>query len=81
MAGDLVKNGPGEFDAHLGARGLSQEKSLVTGLQAAVLASEDFNGGRIARPQAVEPDEPHILALKDAARTARSLGLGQLLVE
>lgn len=81
IAGDLVKNGPGEFEAHLGARGLSQEKSLVTGLQAGVLASEDFGVvNSVPKPEAVEPDEPHIQALKDSLRRVRSLGLRQLLV-
>ena len=85
IAGDLVKNGPEEFSAHLGARGLSQEKSLVTGLQAAILAIQEFEdrSGRmnIPAPVAVEPDELHIQGLKESLRFARSSGLVPLLAQ
>ena len=86
IAGDLVKNGPNEFDAHLGARGLSQEKALVTGLQAAILANPDFDNdddvdasSSLERSIPVEPDEAHIKGLKESLRLARSSGLVPLL--
>ena len=87
IAGDLVKNGPNEFDAHLGARGLSQEKALVTGLQAAILANQDFDNdddfdvSSLKRSIPVEPDEAHIQGLKESLRFARSSGLVPLLVQ
>ena len=82
VAGDLVRNGPGDFPSHLGARGLSQEKSLVTGLVAGTEAAKEFGAGGkgLLVPRAVEPEEPHVLAAKDAMRLARSAGLSQLLV-
>ena len=83
-----MRNGPGDFDAHLGARGLSQEKSLVTGLSVGVAATKEYmaggGGGHLKltdAPLAVEPDETHILAAKSALRAARSAGLVDLLVE
>jgi uncharacterized protein with NAD-binding domain and iron-sulfur cluster len=87
IAGDLVKNGPNEFDAHLGARGLSQEKALVTGLQAAILANQDFDNdddfdvSSLKRSIPVEPDEAHIQGLKESLRFARSSGLVPLLAQ
>ena len=67
VAGDCVKQGPDEVASHRGARGLSQEKALVTGLQAAVAAAE--RRGLPPRPaQQAEADEPHITAAKGAAR-------------
>lgn len=77
VAGDLVKQGPAERDAHRGARGLSQEKALVTGIAAGGAAAADVLGVKALTlaPLAVEDDEPHIEALKDAARTARAAGL------
>jgi len=66
IAGDCVKQGPGEVASHRGARGLSQEKALVTGLQAAAAAAE--LQGLPPRPaQQAEADEPHIAAAKRAA--------------
>mmetsp|Transcript_3637 Transcript_3637/g.10304 ORF Transcript_3637/g.10304 Transcript_3637/m.10304 type:complete len:235 (-) Transcript_3637:86-790(-) len=79
VAGDLVRNGPGDFGSHLGARGLSQEKSLVTGLRAGMVAAEAFLGKDASRlikpPLHVEPDEPHISAAKAALTKARASGL------
>lgn len=79
IAGDLVKNGPAEFPAHFGARGLSQEKALVTGLQAGVMATKDLNRSghsyplkSIAGPAQVEPDEPHIQAAKNCLRLLKN---------
>ena len=77
VAGDLVKQGPAEFDAHLGARGLSQEKALVTGLAAGRAAATDFaqRADPQCAPLAVERDEPHIAAAREAARAARAAGV------
>ena len=76
VAGDLVKNGPAEFAAHRGARGLSQEKALVTGLSAARGATKDLTGRSTGiAPLPVEEDEPHIRAAKEALRRARAAGL------
>ena len=82
MAGDLVRNGPGDFGAHRGARGLSQEKSLVTGLAAAVEADRELgSGSNLVEPLSVEPDEAHVALMKDGLRRARELGIaGKLLI-
>ena len=67
VAGDCVKQGPAEFMSHRGARGLSQEKALVTGLQAAAAAAK--LQGLPPRPaQQAEGDEPHIAAAKRTAQ-------------
>ena len=84
VAGDHVWQGPGSH----GARGLSQEKALVSGMAAADAAAAAF--GRIAGEESrratsttttraparildVEPDEPHVAAAKDALRAADAL--------
>ena len=69
-AGDWVKQGPGTH----GAKGLSQEKAWVSGLQAGNAAARRC--GLVPRVVVlpVEPDEPHVAAAKEAARVARALG-------
>lgn len=61
LAGDHIKHGPG---AMYGARGLSQEKALVTGLAAANACARAAGRAVPARlePRSVEPDEAHIAA-------------------
>mmetsp|Transcript_3449 Transcript_3449/g.12444 ORF Transcript_3449/g.12444 Transcript_3449/m.12444 type:complete len:551 (-) Transcript_3449:93-1745(-) len=73
FAGDYVKHGPNEH----GARGLSQEKAYVTGMQAALECSraEGLPIPAAAVPIDVEPDEEHIAFLKGAVRSARELSL------
>lgn len=67
MAGDWLKQGPG---AH-GAKGLSQEKAYVTGLQAANAAAS-YLGLPIKVPIVdVEEDEPQFAAAKWAAGQSR----------
>ena len=62
-AGDVVRQSPADFNVHRGARGLSQEKALVTGLAAAEQAAKDFLGLRevsaSVQPLAVDADEEH----------------------
>lgn len=72
LAGDWVKGVP-----H-GANGLSQERAWVTGLTAANLVVDRLGVGRKATVLPVEPDEPHIVAAKEANRRAKELiaGLG-----
>ena len=82
VAGDHVWQGPGSH----GARGLSQEKALVSGMAAADAAAAAF--GRIAGEESrratsttttraparildVEPDEPHVAAGAAAAKALR----------
>eukprot|EP00897_Mesotaenium_endlicherianum_P009470 jgi/Mesen1/8551/ME000484S07933 len=75
MAGDWLRQGPG---AH-GARGLSQEKAYVTGLQAANRVIELLQpGGSKAAILPVEADELHFASAKSAARELRrsAAGLG-----
>ncbi|KAJ7538182.1 hypothetical protein O6H91_11G037300 [Diphasiastrum complanatum] len=60
MAGDWLQQGPGSH----GARGLSQEKAYVTGLQAANAVSEKLGISFRAKILNVEPDEIHIAAAK-----------------
>jgi uncharacterized protein with NAD-binding domain and iron-sulfur cluster len=70
LAGDHVRHGPGAVH---GARGLSQEKALVTGMMAGNTCA------RLARrpvpasmePKDVEPDEPHFTAARELLRVAR----------
>ncbi|KAK3252317.1 hypothetical protein CYMTET_38379 [Cymbomonas tetramitiformis] len=71
LAGDHIKHGP---SAH-GARGLSQEKALVTGMIAANVCAER-KGLRVPtklRPIPVERDEIHIAAAKEIAMQARQV--------
>ncbi|GAQ79859.1 Amine oxidase [Klebsormidium nitens] len=71
MAGDWLAQGPGSH----GARGLSQEKAYVTGLeagrQAAVLLGQGQN--EAVPILGVEEDEPHIATAKSVARESRKL--------
>lgn len=75
MSGDWLQQGPG---AH-GARGLSQEKALVTGLLAANAAASRLGLSSQVEVVPVEENEAHIAAGKSAAQAlrqaARSLGL------
>lgn len=65
LAGDWVKGVP-----H-GANGLSQERAYVTGLTAANLVIDKCGVGRKAVVLDVEPDEPHIAALKQLDQSVR----------
>jgi hypothetical protein len=65
LAGDYVKG-----VAH-GANGLSQERAYVTGLTAADLVIDKFGAGRKAAILNVEPDEPHIAALRQLNSSVR----------
>ena len=58
LAGDHIRHGHGSH----GARGLSQEKALVTGYLAAAACARDagIRVPRESRPLDVEPDEAHI---------------------
>lgn len=70
MAGDWLKQGPGSH----GARGLSQEKAYVTGLEAANSVSDYLKLlSPRARVVAVEVDEPHIGFAKSLARETREV--------
>ena len=79
VAGDYVWQGP---DSH-GARGLSQEKALVSGLCAADAAAEwarkktgrfDMSrGGKASVIRQTAPDEDHVAAAKAAARAVDEL--------
>jgi hypothetical protein len=71
-AGDWVAQGPGTH----GAKGLSQEKAYVTGLQAGNAAARRCGLVPQARALPPEPDEPHIAAAKEAARVAKVLEAG-----
>ncbi|MCO5601895.1 hypothetical protein L7F22_056021 [Adiantum nelumboides] len=67
MAGDWLKQGPSSH----GAKGLSQEKAYVTGLQAANAAAS-YLGLPIKIPIVeVEEDEPQFAAAKSVARQFR----------
>ncbi len=68
-AGDWVKQGPGTH----AAKGLSQEKAFVTGLQAGNAAARRCGLAPRARVLPAEPAEPHMAAAKEAARVARAL--------
>ena len=79
VAGDYVWQGPGSH----GARGLSQEKALVSGLRAADAAAEwarrktgrfDMSrGGKASVIRQTAPDEDHVAAAKVAARAVDEL--------
>lgn len=75
MSGDWLQQGPG---AH-GARGLSQEKALVTGLLAANAAASSLGLTSQVEVAPVEENEAHIAAGKSAVQgfrqAARSFGL------
>ncbi|KAF8062940.1 hypothetical protein HT031_003779 [Scenedesmus sp. PABB004] len=70
VAGDCVAEGPGTH----GCKGLSQEKALVSGLQAGNRAAARLGLAPVARVIPVEPDEPHVAAAKAALRLQRQLG-------
>ena len=65
MSGDWIANRHGSW---------SQEKAYVTGLEAANLVIDRMGLGQKAAIEPVEPDEPHIRALRDLNRTVRDLG-------
>lgn len=69
LAGDHIKHGPGSH----GARGLSQEKALVTGYLAgaACARAAGLRVPKSAAPLDVEPDEAHVAAAKEWLREAR----------
>lgn len=67
MAGDWLRQGPGSH----GARGLSQEKAYVTGLQAANAAASCLGMNWRIPILDVEKDEPHIAVAKSGARQYR----------
>lgn len=69
LAGDWVAQGPGTH----GAKGLSQEKAYVTGLQAGNLAAQYLGLAAGVSVLEVEEDEPHVAALKSAGVRASSL--------
>jgi len=75
ISGDWLQQGPG---AH-GARGLSQEKALVTGLLAANAAALSAGVSSQVEVLPVEEDETHIAAGKSVVRNlrqvARTVGL------
>ena len=54
-----------------GANGLSQERAYVTGLTAANLVIDKCGVGNKAVVLDVEPDEPHIAALKQLDQSVR----------
>lgn len=54
-----------------GANGLSQERAYVTGLTAANLVIDKCGVGTKAVVLDVEPDEPHIAALKQLDQSVR----------
>lgn len=64
MAGDWMRQGPGTH----GAKGLSQKKAYVTGLQAGNLAARSCGGQPVVRVIDAEPDELHVMAAKQAAK-------------
>lgn len=68
-AGDWIDRG--------GHRSWSQEKALVTGLQAARCAAAQLLGPnaaqRVQEPMDVEPDEPHVLLGRSVARALRAV--------
>lgn len=63
MSGDWIVNRHGSW---------SQEKALVTGLEAANLAIDRMGMGTQANIIPVEPDEPHVELLRSLNRTART---------
>lgn len=66
LAGDWVKG------VDHGANGLSQERAYVTGLMAANYALEYLNVGQPARILPIEPDEPHIVIMKEANKQIKT---------
>ncbi|DBA90704.1 TPA: hypothetical protein ACH3X1_003920 [Trebouxia sp. C0004] len=68
MAGDWLAQGP----ATHGAKGLSQEKAYVTGLQAGNQAAQMLNHTPQVKVLPVEADEAHIVSAKKAVKQARS---------
>lgn len=56
-----------------GANGLSQERAYVTGLTAANLVIDKCGVGQKAVVLDVEPDEPHIAALKTVDQSVRGV--------
>lgn len=69
MAGDWLSQGPGSH----GAKGLSQEKAYVTGLQAANAAASYLGVPSPTRILDVEDNEPHIAAAKSVTKQYRQL--------
>jgi uncharacterized protein with NAD-binding domain and iron-sulfur cluster len=63
LCGDWIVNRHGSW---------SQEKAYVTGLEAANRVIARFNCGECAAILPAEPDEPHIQALRDLSRAART---------
>lgn len=56
-----------------GANGLSQERAYVTGLTAANLVVDKLGVGKKAIVLDVEPDEPHVVALKQLDQGVRGV--------
>lgn len=67
LAGDWVKG------VEHGANGLSQERAYVTGLLAANHVIDKLGFGGKATILNVEPDEPHVAALKNVNRGVRGV--------
>ncbi|MEL7476675.1 MAG: amine oxidase, partial [Cyanobacteria bacterium J06555_12] len=63
MSGDWIVNRHGSW---------SQEKALVTGLEAANWVVRQLGQGESAHIIPIEPDEPHIEALRSLNRTGRA---------
>ncbi|KAK9832047.1 hypothetical protein WJX81_001885 [Elliptochloris bilobata] len=72
-AADWVAQGPG--DAAGGAKGLSQEKALASGLEAGNLAAASVGRRPGAHVFPAAPDEPHVAAARSALRLGRQLGV------
>lgn len=68
MAGDWLAQGP----ATHGAKGLSQEKAYVTGLQAGNQAAQLLSHTPHVKVLPVETDEAHIVSAKKAVKQTRS---------
>ncbi|KAA6416615.1 MAG: hypothetical protein FRX49_11820 [Trebouxia sp. A1-2] len=68
MAGDWLAQGPGTH----GAKGLSQEKAYVTGLQAGNQAAQMLSHTPQVKVLPVEADEAHIVSAKQAVKQTRS---------
>ncbi|EFN58666.1 hypothetical protein CHLNCDRAFT_29963 [Chlorella variabilis] len=66
MAGDWVKG------LDHGANGLSQERAWVSGLAAANLVVQRLGQGQPADILPVEPDEPHIAAVREANKAVKA---------
>ncbi|KAL3146106.1 hypothetical protein ABBQ38_015455 [Trebouxia sp. C0009 RCD-2024] len=69
MAGDWLAQGPGTH----GAKGLSQEKAYVTGLQAGNQAAELLGCQPGVKVLSVEADEAHMKAAKTAVKQSRQI--------